>query len=58
MAIDEALKTMMYKTGSKVKTTCICPFYISTGMFDGAKKNLVFNILEPDWVVWRSIVAI
>ena len=37
VAIDEALRLELKKNGhySYVKTTCICPYFIDTGMFEG-----------------------
>ena len=36
-AIDESIRLELKKSGDykNVKTTCICPYYINTGMFDG-----------------------
>lgn len=39
---DESLRTELKKIGSKVTTTCICPYYINTGMFKGAKSKVSF----------------
>ena len=38
---------------SKVNTTCICPYYINTGMFDGVKSKypLITPILEENYAV-------
>lgn len=41
---DESLRTELKKFGSKVKTTCICPYYINTGMFEGAKSKVSYHI--------------
>ncbi|KAF0300583.1 Epidermal retinol dehydrogenase 2 [Amphibalanus amphitrite] len=40
-----------------VKTTVICPFFINTGMFDGAKSNII-PFLEPEYVAERIEQAI
>ena len=46
-AIDECLRVEMRKKGhSYIKTTCICPFVINTGMFDGVKTRGLFGILD------------
>lgn len=57
---DESLKLEMNKSGhgNYIKTTCICPYFINTGMFDGAKKAFPFDILEPVPVVDRIMAAI
>lgn len=60
VAIDETLRYELTKSGlsSCVKTTCICPYFINTGMFDGAKPSWPMYILDPDRVADRVIAAI
>mmetsp|Transcript_11560 Transcript_11560/g.25277 ORF Transcript_11560/g.25277 Transcript_11560/m.25277 type:complete len:308 (-) Transcript_11560:113-1036(-) len=43
-----------------VKTLCVNPFYINTGMFDGVttKNELLLPILEPSYVVSRIMTGI
>ncbi|XP_049847857.1 epidermal retinol dehydrogenase 2-like [Schistocerca gregaria] len=45
-----------------VHTTCVCPFYVNTGMFEGAKLNTLFSfllpVLEPEHVASKTISAI
>ena len=44
--------------GSGVKVVTVCPSYISTGMFDGAKGPLLTPLMKPDAVVarvWRAM---
>jgi len=59
-AIDESLRMEMQHMGlsDKIKTTCICPYYINTGMFDGVKTNFLFPILDQHVVTKRIIDAI
>lgn len=43
---------------SHVKVTTVCPYYISTGMFDGAKAAPLLPILAPETVVdevWKQM---
>ena len=43
-----------------IKITTVCPTYINTGMFDGAKSAPLLPILEPAHVVdeaWRAMCA-
>jgi hypothetical protein len=44
-----------------VSTTCVCPYYIDTGMFSGAgcrwPFNYLFPMLNPDYVANRVIYA-
>lgn len=40
-----------------VKVTTVCPYYVKTGMFEGAKSALLLPLLEPDEVVdevWKQ----
>ena len=41
-----------------VKVTTVCPYYIKTGMFEGAKAGLLLPLLEPEDVVaevWKAM---
>ncbi|HSV40179.1 MAG TPA: SDR family NAD(P)-dependent oxidoreductase [Nocardioidaceae bacterium] len=41
-----------------VKITTVCPYYVKTGMFDGAKAGLLLPLLEPEDVVnttWKRM---
>jgi len=60
IAIDETLRYELTKSGHSpyVKTTCICPYFINTGMFDGAKASFPMYILDPNRVADRVIAAI
>lgn len=43
-----------------VKVTTVCPYYVNTGMFDGAKSVPLVPILEPDEVVeeaWKGMLT-
>jgi len=44
------------KTG--VKTTCVCPTFINTGMFEGVTLLPIIPMLEPEYVVEKTIQAI
>lgn len=59
--MEESLRFELQKTGKTgVKTTCVCPFYINTGMFDGVKSRLgpLLPILEPDYVASMIVQAV
>jgi len=60
IAIDETLRLELKKNGHwpYVKTTCICPYFINTGMFNGAKSAFPMYILSPEEVVSRIVNAI
>jgi short-subunit dehydrogenase len=57
-AIDECLRLEMKKNDYNINTTCICPYYINTGMFEGVKGTWWNPILDQHWVVWRTITAL
>jgi len=65
VGFDESLRVELKKIakekqGLGVKTTCVCPFYIDTGMFEGVKTRFpeILPILKPDYVVDRIMGAI
>jgi len=51
VGLDEAFRVEMYVQGHSdyIKTTVVCPYYISTGMFAGVQSKLI-PILEPEFV--------
>jgi len=61
VGFNESLRFELRKLGKKgVSTTCVCPYYINTGMFDGVKTRfpLILPILEPEYVANKVIQAI
>lgn len=56
----DTLETELYKSGSKVNVTWVCPFAISTGMFEGfqATRPWVVDILTPEYVMDQIVYAI
>lgn len=58
VGFDESLRNELSRLGKTgVKTTCINPYYINTGMFDGVRSELL-PLLEPDYVADKIIEAI
>jgi len=59
VGMDEALKAELFVQGysSFIKTTVVCPYYISTGMFEGVASKVV-PILEPEYVAEETVKAI
>lgn len=58
---NESLRAELFKSGrSGVKTTCICPFFIKTGMFLGAQSKWprLMPLLDPDFAAERIMQAI
>jgi len=57
---DESLRLEFNKCGRDIKTTCICPFFINTGMFEGVKSKFryLLPILEPSDVASRTVEAV
>ena len=60
VGFDESLRLELRRLGTKVTTTVVCPFYISTGMFEGVKTRfrLLLPILTPEYAAARILDAI
>jgi len=60
VGFDESLRLELRRLGSQIKTTVVCPFYISTGMFEGVKTRfrLLLPILTPEYAADRIVDAI
>lgn len=60
VAIDESVRLEIRAKGhsSYVKTTCICPYLINTGMFEGAGSNFPFWMQDAQRVTDRIIAAV
>jgi all-trans-retinol dehydrogenase (NAD+) len=56
----EALRMELRKDKMKIKTTIVCPFYTSTGLFQGVKTRfpLLLPILKPEYVAGQIVKAI
>lgn len=60
IGFNESLRNELKSKNYKIKTTCICPYYINTGMFDGVKTKFSFllPLLDEKYVANRIINAI
>ncbi|ELT99901.1 hypothetical protein CAPTEDRAFT_124216 [Capitella teleta] len=61
VGFDESIRQEIAVAGKDgVKTTCICPFYINTGMFAGVSTRFpaLLPILEPEYAVDRIMDAV
>ena len=60
VGLDDAFRNELYMTGhSYIKTTCICPYFINTGMFEGVSVNpLVMRMQSQEKSVDRIIRGI
>lgn len=60
VGFDESLRLELRRQGSRVTTTVVCPFYISTGMFAGVRTRFpaILPILDPDRVTDQIVDAI
>jgi all-trans-retinol dehydrogenase (NAD+) len=60
VGLDEAVRLELQKNGHSdyIKTTCICPYFIDTGMFDGANGAFPFYLLSAKETVDRIIAAV
>jgi len=59
VGMDEALRVELNISGHSdyIKTTVVCPYYISTGMFSGVQSKII-PILEPEYVADNVVRAI
>jgi len=60
VGFNESLRLELRRQRSHVRTTVVCPFYISTGMFAGVKTRfpLLLPIMAPEYVVTRIVKAV
>jgi all-trans-retinol dehydrogenase (NAD+) len=60
VGFDEALRLELGREGHDIETTVVCPYYVSTGMFDGVKTrfNWLLPILSPEYVAAKIVKAI
>ena len=60
VGFDEALRQELRQLDSRIVTTVVCPFFIDTGMFDGARARFswLLPVLRPGAVVRRIVKAI
>ena len=63
VGIDSALRFELYSVAPGIKTLCVCPYYIQTGMFAGITEcrfPWLIPTLQPQYVadkVVQSIIA-
>lgn len=59
IGFSDSVRVELEQAGHKlVKVTTVCPYYVKTGMFDGAKAGLLLPLLEPEDVVaaaWKGM---
>ncbi|OMJ76213.1 hypothetical protein SteCoe_24470 [Stentor coeruleus] len=60
VGIDDSLRNELRQQKSAVKTTCVCPYYINTGMFDGVSTKFTFLLpmLKEEYVSEQIVEAI
>ena len=60
VGFDEALRMELRRAAPGVKTTVVCPYYVSTGMFEGVTTRFswLLPIMEPKKVVTRIVDAV
>jgi all-trans-retinol dehydrogenase (NAD+) len=60
VGFDESLRLELKRQNLAIRTTGVCPYYISTGMFEGVKTRFpwLLPILKPEKVVDRTLAAI
>lgn len=60
VGFDEALRHELQLANSGVVTTVVCPYFVNTGMFDGASTRFswLLPIMKPEAVADRVVTAI
>jgi all-trans-retinol dehydrogenase (NAD+) len=60
VGLDESLRVELQRRGANVRTTCVCPYYINTGMFDGvhSRFSLLLPILSEDYAAEQIMRAV
>lgn len=54
----ESLRLELKHQGHKVDVTTVCPTYIATGMFEGAKPPKTTHMLDPDDIADKVVLAV
>ena len=56
----ESLRAELRKKRISVGTLTVCPYFVDTGMFDGAKTKfpLLLPVLQPEWVAKKTLDSI
>ena len=56
IGFSESIRSELKLVGhDHVRVTIVCPSYIGTGMFEGAKPPKTTHILEPDFVAEKVL---
>ena len=60
VGFNEALRSELRLLGHPIGTTVVCPFFVDTGMFAGARTRIpwLLPVLSPDVVVRRTVRAV
>ncbi|MGC9324165.1 MAG: SDR family oxidoreductase [Desulfomonilia bacterium] len=59
VGFSESIRRELYQAGAKdVKVTVVCPYTISTGMFEGFKPLLFNPVLKPEYVAEKVVEAV
>ena len=60
IGFDESLRLELARAKSAVRTTVVCPYYMSTGMFEGVKTRFswLLPILPPEYAARRIVDAV
>ena len=60
IGFDESLRAELRRTAPALRTTVVCPFYVNTGMFDGARSRVpwLLPLLDERKVVTAIMSAV
>jgi all-trans-retinol dehydrogenase (NAD+) len=55
---SDSLRIELEKLGTRVRVTCVTPYYISTGMFAGVQSSIFITITKPETAARKIISGI
>ncbi|GIY11332.1 hypothetical protein CEXT_147211 [Caerostris extrusa] len=58
VGFEESLRLELHAEGyTGIRSTVVCPFFINTGMFDGATSG-IFSMLTPEYVAGEIVSSV
>ncbi len=59
IGFTDSLRLELKKYGhTGIKTTCVCPYVIDTGMFKGFRPSIICKALQPEYVAVKVLEAV
>jgi all-trans-retinol dehydrogenase (NAD+) len=59
IGFSESIRQELARTGNgHVRVTTVCPAYVSTGLFEGARPLRTTSLLSPEWLARRIVRSV